>query len=207
MGRVKALLPHPDGSGRTLVRATAETLLAAGLRPVVVVLGHARRKIGRELRGLGEAVRPVVNPEYRTGMLSSLKAGVRAITGKPEVRWALIALADQPFLGPKLIRRLTVAAGAPAPGTERPPMAVVPADPGLRASGFHGHPVLFSHRLFARVLAEQPRCRDNADRGARRVLRHHWPEVVVVPATPQELATMETPADYDRLKRTLHPPA
>ena len=53
MRRVKALLPHPDGSGRTLIRAAAETLIAAGLDPVVVVLGHAHREIAPELRGLG----------------------------------------------------------------------------------------------------------------------------------------------------------
>lgn len=201
MGRVKALLPHPDGSGRTLVRAAAETLLAAGLRPVVVVLGHARREVACELRIFDATIRAVANPDYRGGMLSSLKAGVRALAADPEVRWALIALVDQPSLSRDLVRRLAAAADAPIPGRETSAVAIAPADPARRRAGLHGHPVLLSHRLFDEVLAEQPQTPDDADRGARRVLRRHREAIVTVPAEPQELATVETAADYEGLKR------
>ena len=103
MRRVKALLPHPDGSGRTLVRATAETLLAAGLSPVIVVLGHAHRDIAPELRGL--AVRAVPNPAYQRGMLSSLQVGIRALAPERHIFWAVVAPLDQPFLSAGLIQR------------------------------------------------------------------------------------------------------
>ena len=123
MRRVKALLPHPDGSGRTLIRAAAETLLAAGLSPVIVVLGHAHREIAPELRGL--AVRAVQNPAYQRGMLSSLQVGIRTLAPERHIFWAVVAPLDQPFLSAGLIQRLIAdrhrSPGNPPPPSCRPP--------------------------------------------------------------------------------------
>lgn len=205
MGRPKALLPHPDGSGRSVVRALAETLGAAGLSPVFVVLGCARAEVAAELGDARVPVAPVLNPAWRSGMLSSLKAGVRAAAKRREVEWALVTLVDQPFLSEALVRRLTERALAVGDPDRSPPAAVVSADPERRRAGRFGHPILLSRRLFPEVLAESPRIPEDEDRGARRVLARHATEIALVPADPRELATMETPEDYARLRAARRP--
>lgn len=196
MRRVKALLPHPDGSGRTLVRAAAETLLDAGLSPLIVVLGHAHREIAPELRGI--AVRAVPNPAYQRGMLSSLQVGIRALAAERHIFWAVVAPLDQPFLSAGLIQKLVATAAEP----RRPPAAVVPATPAMERTGSWGLPVVLRRRLFPEVLelsgtraAEQGR-----DRGAGRVLARHRPEVVVVPASERELLDLDDWASYERAR-------
>jgi len=173
MRHVKALLPHPDGSGRTLVRAAAETLLAAGLSPLIVVLGHARREIAPELQGL--AVRAVPNPAYQRGMLSSLQAGIRALAAERHIFWAVVAPLDQPFLSAGLVQRLV----ATAAGPRHPPAAVVPATPAMERTGTWGLPVVLRRRLFPEVL-ELSGTRavegEGRDRGAGRVLALDRPE-------------------------------
>ena len=197
MRRVKALLPHPDGSGRTLVRAAAETLLAAGLSPVIVVLGHAHREIAPELRGL--AVRAVPNPAYQRGMLSSLQAGIRALAAERHIFWAVVAPLDQPFLSAGLIQELVATAAEP----RRPPAAVVPATPAMQRAETWGLPVVLRRRLFPEVL-ELSGTRvaegEGRDRGAGRVLARHRPEVVVVPASERELLDLDNWASYERAR-------
>ncbi len=210
MGRTKALLPHPDGSGRSLVLAAAETLLAAGAAPLVVVVGHARRAVLSELHGVGEAIQPVANPAWRSGgMLSSLKAGIHALPQTGGSAWTLVAPVDQPFLSTDLIRRLLARAcdpeGAAAGGSKgAAPKAVVPATPEMQRAGVWGLPVLLSHQLFPEILAESPPPGTaGADRGARRVLRRFRTEIALTPASPQELLDLDTLADYRNLTDAL----
>ena len=199
MRRVKALLPHPDGSGRTLIRAAAETLLAAGLSPVIVVLGHAHREIAPELRGL--AVRAVQNPAYRRGMLSSLQVGIRTLAPERHIFWAVVAPLDQPFLSAGLIQRLVAAATVPP----RPPAAVVPATPAMDRTGTWGLPVVLRRRLFPEVLelsGTRAAEGEGRDRGAGRVLARHRPEVMVVPASERELLDLDDWPSYERARQS-----
>ncbi len=191
MGRVKALLPHPDGSGRTLIRAAAGTLLTAGLRPLFVVLGHARREIAPELRGLS-GVEVVSNPAWASGMLSSVRAGVRAAS-RERAGWALVAPVDQPFVSVGLIHRLLArAAGEPTP------VAVVPATERLERAGRWGLPALLGERLFPEVLEARgapPDPETGPDPGARRLLARHRRELAVIRAEASELLDLDTPRD------------
>lgn len=197
--------PPEEPPDEPVVRVLAKTLAAAGLSPVFVVLGHARREVAAALAGLPFPIEPVENPAWRSGMLSSVKAGIRAVSRRPEAQWTLLTLVDQPLLTPALIRRLVEAAEAPpAPGA-LPPAAVAPADPARRREERFGHPVLLSRRLFPEILDERPRAPEDEDRGARRILARHRAAVRLVAADARELATLETPADYDRAR--LHPAA
>ncbi|HET6922826.1 MAG TPA: NTP transferase domain-containing protein, partial [Anaeromyxobacteraceae bacterium] len=74
MGRNKLLISL---EGETLLRRAARRALAAGLDPVVVVLGHQAGRARRELDGLG--CRAVVNPRHALGLNTSLAAGVGAV--------------------------------------------------------------------------------------------------------------------------------
>jgi CTP:molybdopterin cytidylyltransferase MocA len=199
MRRTKALLPHPDRSGRTLIRAAAETLLDAGVAPLIVVLGHARREVAPELGGL--AVRAVHNPAYQRGMLSSLQAGIRAVAGERHVFWAAVAPLDQPFLTAGLIRRLIAAATTP----RLPPAAAVPATPAMERTGAWGLPVVLRRRLFPEVLelsGTRASPGGGRDRGAGRVLARNRQDLVVVPASERELLDLDDWESYERARQS-----
>lgn len=94
----KAMLPFP---GRTLVEVIAEILLDGGSREVVVVLGAVANHVFAST-SLGttsaEKIRVVVNPDWRSGMASSLRLGVETAALGHDV---MVALVDQPRLAVK----------------------------------------------------------------------------------------------------------
>ena len=162
---------------------------------MIAVLGHAHREIAPELRGL--AVRAAHNPAYQRGMLSSLQVGIRALAAERHIFWAVVAPLDQPFLSPGLIQRLVTAAAEPG----RPPAAAVPATPAMQRTGTWGLPVVLRRRLFPEVLElSGTRAIEDGgrDRGAGRVLSRHRQDLVVVPATEQELLDVD---DWDSFLR------
>src|SRR5512138_3343641 len=91
MGRPKQLL---DWGGRPLVRAAAETALAARLDPVLVVVGGARAEVEAALVGL--PLRVIANPNYAGGQSTSLRAGVAALGSDSDA--VVVLLGDQPFV-------------------------------------------------------------------------------------------------------------
>src|SRR5262245_36149886 len=76
MGRTKALLPL---GGDTFVSRIVHTFRSAGVEDVVVVVGHDAELVSRALSAMEPAPRVILNPEYETGQLSSILAGLRAI--------------------------------------------------------------------------------------------------------------------------------
>jgi molybdenum cofactor cytidylyltransferase len=97
MGRNKLLL---ELEGETLLHRATRRAIEAGLDPVLVVLGHEADMARRALDGL--ACTPVLNPDHRQGMSSSLSAGVLAVP--PEAEAAVTVLADMPFVEAEMIR-------------------------------------------------------------------------------------------------------
>ena len=97
IGRPKALV---ELGGQTLAERGVALLRAGGADPVLVVTGAAAVEI--------DGARAVHNPDWRSGMGSSLAAGLRALdeTGPGA---AVIALADQPLVGAEAVRRLIAA--------------------------------------------------------------------------------------------------
>jgi molybdenum cofactor cytidylyltransferase len=136
---------------KPLVRHVADAALASRARPILVVTGHAAAQVEAALKNLDLSF--VFNPDYRTGLAGSLKAG---IAGLPEsAAGVVILLADMPFVSRGLIDRLIQAFGESA----RAPLAVVPVRAGLR-----GNPVLIGRGLFDNIN------RLEGDRGARTLL-------------------------------------
>src|SRR4029078_1418727 len=88
-GQKKLLL---NLGGESLARRAVKAALAAGLRPVVAVLGHDAGRVRGELGGLDGRIG--MNPDHAKGMNTSLRAGVAAL---PEDSAAVIVqLADMP---------------------------------------------------------------------------------------------------------------
>lgn len=93
MGQNKLLLSF---QGKTLIARAVDTLLASEVDEVIVVLGHEAEKVRAQLQG--KQVRLVHNSDYRDGLSTSVRVGVRAMS--PQVEGIMIYLADQPLLEP-----------------------------------------------------------------------------------------------------------
>ena len=154
-GMAKALA---EWDGRLLVRRAAETLRDAGCAPVVVVVG-AR---AADVRAAAPELTCVENPQWPTGMASSLRTGLAELAGTP-AEAAVVLLVDMPGVTSSAVRRLAAIAG---------PEALAMGGYGDR----RGHPVLLGRRHWAGVAAAV-----TGDRGARDYLRAHAGQVRVVP--------------------------
>lgn len=184
-GRPKALLPYRGG---LLVEAVAGRLRRAGCDPVHVVLGAGAARVRRAARptagdggGPADWV-PVENPEWESGMGSSLRAGLRSLPpGTPAV---LVALVDQPGIGADALERVRRAC--------RGPGTLAAAAYG----GRRGHPVL----LGADHLPQIARLA-RGDHGARGYLRAHEAEITLVEVGDIAVDTdLDTPADLHVLR-------
>jgi CTP:molybdopterin cytidylyltransferase MocA len=184
-GQPKALI---ELDGMTLAERGVALLRAGGADPVLVVTGAAP-----EL-GLS-GVDTVCNPEWRTGMGSSLRAALMALgngadaPAGDEAGAAVVALADQPLVGAEAVRRLI---GAYLAGA-----SVAVAAYGGRPR----NPVLIAKEHWADVIASAI-----GDTGARGFLRAR-PELVTLiecgdTGSPDDV---DTPADLARIIRSIHP--
>jgi len=173
LGAPKALV---ELGGKRLVDWGVGLLRDGGTAPVVVVTGAVPVDIAD--------VVIVPNPAWRAGMASSLAAGLRALPDNCEA--AVIALVDQPLIGPQAVGRLIAAymAGADA--------AVAAYD------GKPRNPVLLARRLWADALAAA-----TGDVGARPYLRAHPDLVTLVECSdtgsPDDVDTAEDLARVGRL--------
>jgi molybdenum cofactor cytidylyltransferase len=173
MGRNKLLL---ELEGETLLHRATRRAIEAGLDPVLVVLGHEAELARRALDGL--ACTPVVNPDHRQGMNSSLSAGVLAVPAAAEA--AVTVLADMPFVEAGMIRAVVErwrATGAP-----------------LVASRY-GH-VLAPPTLYARSLFPQLTGGTGEGRG-REVVRAQGERASLVDWPVEALADLDVASDLE----------
>lgn len=91
--------------GEPLVRRAAIAAREAGANPVVVVLGANATLIAPSVSDL-ESVTTVLNPEWKSGLASSLATGLRTLFEIAEPDGALVTLADQPRVDAVALRRL-----------------------------------------------------------------------------------------------------
>ncbi|MEU0570264.1 nucleotidyltransferase family protein [Nonomuraea sp. NPDC005983] len=166
LGRPKALIEY---GGERLVDRGVRLLEEGGCHPVVVVLGAATVQV----RG---AV-TVRNPDWESGMGSSLRAGLAALP--PDAESVVVALVDQPFVRPEAVRAL-IASGAE--------LAVATYD------GRRRNPVLIARRHFAEVAELAV-----GDVGARPFMRAH-PDLVTEVPCPGDPDDIDTPEDLRRLE-------
>src|SRR5215470_13209199 len=83
--------------GKTLLRRAAEAIIGSGCSPVVVVLGANVDESLAEISDLD--IHPVVNSDWKTGMSSSIHAGLAELENlNPALDGVLFTLMDQPFI-------------------------------------------------------------------------------------------------------------
>jgi molybdenum cofactor cytidylyltransferase len=178
MGSFKLLLPW---DGHTVIGQVVTTLAAAGLSPILAVVGHRAGEVAAALAGSGAMV--VANPRYAEGeMISSIQAGLAALADSPAgIAATLLCLGDQPQLQAETVCAV-LAAGA-AGGCQK---VVIPSYE-MRA----GHPILLPRWLWPEIMAGPP--------DLRSVLKAHREQTLYLAVdTPAVLADLDTPADYAR---------
>ena len=186
-GQPKALV---ELNGQTLAERGVGLLRAGGTDPILVVTGAVPLQLDGTLT--------VDNPRWRTGMGSSLRAALQALTGAgrgpdiapeidPEIGTAIgavvVALADQPLVGAEAVARLIAAYRGGAS------VAVAAYD------GQPRNPVLLAREHWPEVIATA-----TGDQGARTFLRTR-PELVTLvecgdTGRPDDI---DTPADLARI--------
>jgi len=182
MGRNKLLLRV---EGESLVRRAARRALAAGLEPVVVVLGRDAEDAERELADLALSI--VVNAEHEAGIHTSRRAGLAAVP--PDRDAAVILLADMPLVTEQMLAALVSRyreSGA----------RLVFSD----YAGVSAPPNLYDRSLFAELaeLRGEGRVGLLAERLGRDAVTIHWPA--------SALGDLDRPEDYERLLAGSRPP-
>lgn len=177
MRRPKQLL-HVDG--RPLLEGIIGHACRSHLDEVVVVLGANADDIVAQV-DLGRS-RPLLNPDHASGMASSLRAGLAALT--PDVERAAIILGDQPAISAALLDELLnlqAASGRPAAA--------------LSFDGLLHPPVVLQRELWGDLQSLE------GDVGCRAVIRARPELVAALPAggNSRHPVDIDTPDDYRRL--------
>ena len=152
--------------GERLVDRAVRVLAEGGISGPYVVSGSVALTVA------GAVV--VENPDWASGMASSLRAGLDALPADAD--GALVVLVDHVGLTGAAVRRVADSATGPA--------SLVAATYGAR----QGHPVLLGRDWWPEVRATA-----RGDQGARAVLAAH-PDVLV----PVECSDVASAADVDR---------
>jgi molybdenum cofactor cytidylyltransferase len=147
--------------GKPLVRIVTEQVLASKVSEAIVVTGHQAAQVEKALAGL--KVKFVRNPDFATGLASSVKTGIAAVPATADA--AVVCLGDMPLIDARLIDRLI---GAFAP--DRGNLIAVPVSDNRR-----GNPVLWSRRFFDELMTL------DGDVGARHLIARHNEAVAEVP--------------------------
>ena len=181
LGQPKALV---ELDGRTLAERGVDLLRAGGTDPIVIVTGA----VPVELSG----IRTIYNEHWRTGMGSSLRAALRALaapvpTADPDadadVGAVVVALTDQPLVGPAAVARLVAAYRGGA---------------SVAIAAYQGrprNPVLLAREHWPEVIEMAV-----GDQGARAFLRARADLVTLIECgdtgSPDDI---DTPADLERV--------
>jgi len=181
MGCTKQLL---EIDGQTMLDRAVETVLDAGIANPIVVLGHNANEIRDKVKLLTHCT-VVTNESYRTGMASSLRCGVRAVTSQTSAY--LFMLCDQPLVDSTLIKELI------KEFTRKKADILCPLYQGKR-----GNPVIISSKLHDRLLEAE------GDSGARFLFADKDLNIVGHPvSTHAIIMDIDTPEDLLNVTKTL----
>jgi molybdenum cofactor cytidylyltransferase len=166
--------------GETFVRRIVRAAIDAGCAPVVVVTGQNSAQVTLELAGIPISV--AVNPQWSSGLGSSIAVGVRyAMDLAADLDAALLLTCDQPFVnGPPLTQliELRLTSGK---------LIIASA-----YAGTLGIPALFDRSLFPDLL------RLKGDHGAKGIIFERRGDVASL-NFPDAATDIDTVEDYEKL--------
>ncbi|MEM3794232.1 MAG: molybdenum cofactor cytidylyltransferase, partial [Thermoprotei archaeon] len=173
MGTQKLLL---EVQGKPILQHVIDTASTIGFPELVVVIGSQSDKIISKIN-FG-SVKIVINNEYRAGLSSSLKLGLKSFTSNPDAY--MVMLGDMPFIRPDTLRKLL------EEHAKTDPFMSIPVYREKR-----GNPVIISRRAVKEVETL------SGDSGARQLLERHPHEVMWIQVDDEGvILDVDTQEDY-----------
>lgn len=167
--------------GRTLLEIAIEAGLKSKCQPVTVVLGANADKIEPGLQDY--PINIIRNPDWETGMGSSIALAIKEIQNNADITQTVIMLCDQPFVTSRLIDSLLYKQQE----ANKKIIACIYKDT-------IGVPVLFSRSLFGELILLQ------GQEGAKKILNAHADDIATIPFEKGGV-DIDTVADYEELLR------
>ena len=182
MGSIKPVL---EIEGKTVIDLTTQMLKNAGITDIFTVLGCHRDVILSKYKSKDTVV-IVDNPYYEEGMLSSVKAGVKAMVAHGTYDAFVMVPADCPAISPETVKMVIDA----FVGENK----IIKPD----YHGRGGHPVLFSMEYADEIINN-----DFAE-GLRTLIRSHNENFIRIAVEDANcLLDMDTPENYGEIKKIL----
>jgi molybdenum cofactor cytidylyltransferase len=179
LGRPKQLLPF---GGKALLAHIADAALEATLDPVVVVTGASAAAVRETINERRVII--AHNPIWKEGMASGIVAGLAELLSvQPDLRGAIVAVCDQPFLSASLLGELVEQFEVSGKGLV-----------ACAYDGTLGTPVLFGSRYFGELSAL------SGAEGAKKLLMAHADDVQAIPF-PKGSIDIDTEEDLKSLGR------
>jgi len=177
-GRCKQLL---DWEGEPMLAHVADVTLQTELDPVIVVLGCEAAETGAALGH--RPVHTLMNWRWEEGLSTSVQTGLAGVPPRAEA--ALFIQGDQPLITPDLLQSII-------DRFEQTEASIVQT----AHAGRRGTPVLFARRFFSELSTV------TGDEGGRSLIRRYPEDVATVDVSdPQILRDVDTPEDYEQLRR------
>ena len=173
MGSPKMLLHF---GRKTLIEKVVGGVTKFPVDGIIVVLGARRGELELLLRPY--PVKPLFNPDFEQGMLSSIQRGLEDLPA--EARAVLVVLGDQPWTPASVVERLIS-------GFEQSGKGIVLPVHGRR----RGHPVLINLKYRREIMDLDPAV------GLRQLLLRHPDDILEVRVrTPSVLRDIDSPEDF-----------
>jgi molybdenum cofactor cytidylyltransferase len=175
MGKPKLLLPYGE---KTIIETIVETVVSSNVENTLIILGSDREKIEEKIKN--SPVKIVYNRDFRSGMLSSVQCGFKAVP--EETRAVLVVLGDQPKISADVSNKLIDAYKSTGKGI------VLPVYKKER-----GHPVLIDMKYRSEVENLSPEV------GLRGTVYNHPEDILEVDVeTSSIFQDIDYEADYKR---------
>lgn len=177
MGDFKPLMPFRE---KTLIESTIDSMLAAGVKQIVIVLGYRGNEIESVLRlHYGKEIIYACNPHYETtDMLTSIKYGLRSM---PHCKAFFLLPGDMPVVKKNTFLKLLKARPDDQPSVLFPTLG-----------GYRKHPPLIDYRFRDIILQFE------GEGGLRQLWKQQEDSIIHVPVDDDgvwmDLDTME---DYE----------
>jgi len=170
---------------KTVLQCTVDNFTQSSADEIIVVLGYKYKEI---LKRLGHTTAKLVfNPEFETGMGSSLVEGIKHV--RKDADGILLALADQPFIDSITINRLIDVFKSNTKGI------IIPVYQEHR-----GNPVILSVKYREELLQIQ------GDTGGREIVKRHPEDILEVEVDCKGVLTdIDTPEQYNSALREILP--
>jgi molybdenum cofactor cytidylyltransferase len=179
MGQPKQQLAF---KGSNLLQHATQAAIDADCKPIIVVIGAASEKNRESLQSY--PVHVVVNPDWPTGMASSIKTGLKTLLElSPEIDGVVLMVCDQPFVTPHLLRKMKREWQSSGKGMV-----------ACSYAGTFGTPALFARDYFQDLLAL------DGQEGAKKILMAYNSFIALIPF-PLGQVDIDTPEDYKNLEQ------